>query len=101
MQLSLIDVRIQALATQLGASLRCDQPALRLRLLQLLADGYPVSIEQLARALHIPPEQLGAELLRCGDVEFDAAGNIVGAGLSLIPTPHRFAIRGHQLFTWC
>ena len=101
MHISFVGTRIQALAVQLGASLCCDEPAIRLRLLQLLADGQPVSIEQLARALHIPPEQLGAKLLRCGDVEFDAAGAIVGAGLSLTPTAHRFVIRGRQLFAWC
>jgi alkylmercury lyase len=101
MHLSFMDARSQALAARLRASLCCDQPAIRLQLLRLLADGRPVSMEQLARALHIPPEQVGAELRRCGDVEFDAAGAIVGAGLSLTPTPHRFVIRGHQLFTWC
>ncbi len=35
------------------------------------------------------------------DVEFDQAGNIVGLGVTLVPTSHRFQIRSKMLYTWC
>src|SRR5437763_3449899 len=28
-------------------------------------------------------------------------GSIMGAGLSLMPTPYRFEVQGRVLFTWC
>ncbi len=31
----------------------------------------------------------------------DEDGRIVGAGLSLLPTPYRFEVNGHVLYTWC
>jgi alkylmercury lyase len=34
-------------------------------------------------------------------VEYDAHGDIVGSGLTLIPTPHRFQVEERTLFTWC
>ncbi len=38
---------------------------------------------------------------RVPDIEFDDAGWVVGFGLTVIPTIHRFHIDGHALFTWC
>jgi alkylmercury lyase len=35
------------------------------------------------------------------DLDYDEAGRVIGAGLTLRPTPHRFEIGGRQLFTWC
>src|SRR5262249_12103390 len=35
------------------------------------------------------------------DVEFDRVGNIVGLGVSMVPTSHRFQIGGKLLYTWC
>ncbi len=35
------------------------------------------------------------------DVEFDRTGNIVGLGVTLVPTSHRFQIGGKLLYTWC
>src|SRR5262245_36759190 len=34
-------------------------------------------------------------------VEWDAAGNVVGAGLSLTPTPHSYIINDRQFYVWC
>jgi alkylmercury lyase len=34
-------------------------------------------------------------------IEWDEGGNIVGAGLTLRPTPHRFKLKDRTLFTWC
>jgi len=35
------------------------------------------------------------------DTEYDEQGRIIGSGLTLRPTPHRFEIDGRQLYTWC
>jgi len=35
------------------------------------------------------------------DVETDSDGNVVGMGLTLRPTSHKFRIGGPQLYTWC
>lgn len=35
------------------------------------------------------------------DLETDQHGRVVGSGLTLRPTPHRFTIAGRQLYTWC
>lgn len=44
------------------------------------------------------PGQMLADL---PDLETDVQGHIVGSGLTLRPTPHRFTIDGRQLYTWC
>ncbi len=71
--------------------------------MQLLAAGRPVSAAQLADASQISLAETSDalnELDQCG-CEFDAAGNLVGAVLSLNPTSHQFQVNGHQLFAWC
>jgi alkylmercury lyase len=34
-------------------------------------------------------------------VQVDDDGAVVGAALTLRPTPHRFRVRGHDLYAWC
>ncbi|MBN9629121.1 MAG: organomercurial lyase MerB, partial [Actinobacteria bacterium] len=34
------------------------------------------------------------------DIEYEY-GRIIGQGLTLRPTPHRFEVNGEQLYTWC
>jgi alkylmercury lyase len=72
-----------------------------LELLRLLAQGKPVSTSQIANSLHLAVDKVGEILNQSPDMEFDTRGNIVGMGLSLNPTPHRFQVNGHQLYTWC
>jgi alkylmercury lyase len=35
------------------------------------------------------------------DLDYDEAGRVMGAGLTLRTTPHRFEIAGRRLYTWC
>ena len=42
-----------------------------------------------------------AHLARVPDTEFDAQGNIVGWGMTLLPTQHQFRLKERSLFTWC
>lgn len=39
--------------------------------------------------------------LRGFGAEFDKEGNIVGLGLTLVPTPHVYEVDGRRLYTWC
>jgi alkylmercury lyase len=57
--------------------------------LRLLADGHPVSAEQVFEQSQ---EVAG---------EWDEEGRLVGQALTLIPTQHRLRIRGNDLFAWC
>ncbi|HSH58137.1 MAG TPA: organomercurial lyase MerB, partial [Acidimicrobiales bacterium] len=70
-------------------------------LIQLLSTGEPVSVEQLADATSGTSEEFVRMLQQAPSIEFDAQGNIVGAGLTLRPTPHRFEVDGRTLYTWC
>ena len=68
--------------------------------LRRLAEGRPVDTATLAAELGRPTAALDALLDRFG-VERDDAGRVVGAGLTLRPTPHRFTVGGRLLYTWC
>ncbi|MBO0877074.1 MAG: organomercurial lyase MerB [Pseudonocardia sp.] len=68
--------------------------------LRLLAHGEPISVTELAAAAGVPdPDLTNAPAGR--DIEYDQHGRIVGWGLTLNPTPHRFTIGGRRLYTYC
>jgi len=67
----------------------------------LLARGRPVSVEEIAAVANKAPADVRAALGRVAGVDWDEQGRVIGAGLSLIPTPHRFTVGGRTLFTWC
>jgi alkylmercury lyase len=68
--------------------------------LQLLANGCPVPPDDVAIRLQVPPDKVISTLRGFG-AEFDKEGNIVGVGLTLIPTPHIYKIDSHKLYAWC
>jgi alkylmercury lyase len=73
----------------------------QLPLLRLLAQGTPVSWDQLADALGEPVERMRARLGIWEELVIDEQRRILGAGLSLVPTPYRFVLDGQQLRAWC
>jgi len=75
--------------------------ALCLHLLRLLARGQPVTLAPLADMMQRSLEEIARQLQEMPDIEYDELGRIVGSGLSLLPTPHRFTINGKTLYTWC
>src|SRR5947208_4613511 len=88
------------LAQQLGTSLNAPGTSGVFRaLLTLLAEGKPVPKGALARALGRAERDVVTLLAQIPSLEFDDAGDIVGAGLSLLPTLHLFVIDGHRLYT--
>src|SRR5262245_30459320 len=70
-------------------------------LIRQLTSGQPVSSADLAASLTMDEPAVGAVLQKMSDVDYDAFGNVVGFGLSLIPTAHQFTINGQTLYTWC
>ena len=69
--------------------------------IRLLADGEPVPPERLAAAAGCSVEDVEAALSAQASAERDDQGRLVGFALTLRPTPHRFAVDGRTLFTWC
>jgi alkylmercury lyase len=70
-------------------------------ILEQVARGQPMEKTRLSAALHLSQEELEQRLAQFPDLEFDQQGNIVGWGVTLVPTRHRFQIHGQALFTWC
>jgi len=70
-------------------------------LLQLLANGNSVSVEEIAAATGKPAKEVETILAGLPSVERDGQGRVVGYGLTLIPTPHRFEVDGKPLYVWC
>ena len=70
-------------------------------MLTLLARGEPVSTDAIAAATSRSPEETRTALDQLSCIERDEQGRVVGMGLSLRPTAHRFEVEGRMLFTWC
>jgi len=65
-----------------------------------LAGGEPVAPERIAARAGVPAAEV-LDFLRASPAEWDADGRLVGLGLTLRPTAHRFEIHGRALYTWC
>lgn len=92
---------LEMLARRLAAALRGERDVLCCTLVRELSRGRPVTSATIAHALQIPEEEVQRQLAQLTDAERDQRGQVVGWGLSLIPTPHRFLMNGQTLFTWC
>jgi alkylmercury lyase len=92
---------LESIARHLADSLRSRNDALCLQMTRLLIEGRPVPPARLAATLGRSTEQVTEVLAHLTDVERDEDGNVVGWGLTLIPTPHQFQVDGHLLYTWC
>jgi alkylmercury lyase len=83
-----------------GGSARTT-PGLYRELLRLLSRGEPVAIERLAAAAGYPADQVQRAVAGWSDTEYDQEDRIIGWGLTLRPTRHKFNVDGKQLYTWC
>lgn len=92
---------LETIATQLAEQLRREQEDLSLPILYQVTRGKPIEKAALAASLQVSQEELEQRLWQLPDIEFDQRGNIVGWGITLVPTRHRFQIHGQDLFTWC
>ncbi|MBN8579263.1 MAG: organomercurial lyase MerB [Anaerolineae bacterium] len=97
--------QIEQLTEVLDASFRENSNpqgyALFHQLILLLAEGRAVSPARIAEALRRSPEEVETILRQMPSIEIDEDGNVVGAGLTLRPTPHHFTIDDRTMFTWC
>lgn len=71
-----------------------------LSLLRLLQHGKPVAPEELASSTGLDVG-VAAKFARRLGAEFDDEGNLIGWGLTLVPTPHKYRANGHDLYAWC
>lgn len=92
---------IQTLAAQLDKALWDHRQPIYLALLRGLSANTPVSPSHLAQTLKTDLAAIEAALKRLPDLEYDRSGNVISAGLSLIPTPHRIWFNHQALFAWC
>ncbi|GAB3394206.1 organomercurial lyase MerB [Amycolatopsis echigonensis] len=69
--------------------------------LPLLADGEPVTVDQIASAAGRSVPDTAAALRQHPGVDWDERGRVAGLGLSLRPTPHRFSFGGQIVYGWC
>lgn len=95
--------RLAARLTQAfsAASSAQARPWLWRTLLKLLSQGRPVTTGDLIEATGRSEEEIREALATLPDTEYDPAGRVVGSGITLIPTPHRFTVDGRRLYTWC
>ncbi len=70
-------------------------------MLQMLAEGEPVTAEHISTATGKPIEEVRQVISTLSNVELDEQDRVVGYGLTLVPTPHRFEVDGKQLYAWC
>ena len=92
---------LETIAQRLAEQLRCEQEDLCLPILQQVSRGKFLTKAELGAELQLDQDELERRLMQLPDTEFDQQGNILGWGVTLVPTSHRFQIRGTPLFTWC
>jgi alkylmercury lyase len=92
---------LEAIAERLSEQLQCEQEDLCLPILHQVTRGKPLAKADLAASLQVSQGDVEQRLMRLPDTEFDQQGNVVGWGVTLLPTRHRFHIHGRSLYTWC
>ncbi len=92
---------LETIVERLSEQLRCEQEDLCRPILQQVTCGKPIASTALQASLQVNQNGLEQRLAQFPDIEFDRVGNIVGLGVTLVPTSHRFQIGGKVLYTWC
>jgi len=94
---------LEIIVERLVEQSRCEQSdqALCSQIVSQVTRGKPVPPAALGASLQIRQDELKHRLTQVPEVEYDQAGNILGWGLTLTPTPHQVQMRGRSLFTWC
>ena len=92
---------LETIAERLSGQLRGAQEDLCRPIVQQITRGKPVTPAALRGSLRVSQSELEQRLAQFPDVEFDRAGNIVGLGVTLVPTSYRVQVGGKLLYTWC
>jgi alkylmercury lyase len=91
----------QHLAAWFAQTVTEEQRRLLGHVLRELAGGQPVEPARLATLARLAVERVQA-LLRQAPSEWDPSGQrLVGLGLTMVPTQHRYQTHGHDLWAWC
>jgi alkylmercury lyase len=82
--------------------LKESQARIALGLFRTLAEGEPVSHQQLAERLTVPEEEVSATLAALPAVFYNGDGRIVAFwGLGLGKSRHRVEVDGRTVYAWC
>ncbi len=93
---------LETIAERLSGQLRCEQEDLCRPIVQQVTRGKPVTPAALRASLQMSQDELEQRLAKLPpDVEVDRAGNIIGLGVTLVPTSHQAERDGKLLYTWC
>jgi alkylmercury lyase len=70
-------------------------------IVRLIARGQPVSLDDIAEAAQRSRDDVDSVLRAQAGTDWDDDGRLLGLGLTLRPTAHRFTIPGRTLYAWC
>jgi alkylmercury lyase len=70
-------------------------------IVRLIANGEPVSVQELAAAANWPQAEVERVLRAQPGTDWNDDGRLAGLGITLRPTRHRFVVDGHTLYAWC
>jgi alkylmercury lyase len=91
------EANLTELAANVAARLCGNHEHVCVALIRELAAGQPVVPAHLAARLAMEEPAIAAVLRHMSDIDYDAAGHVVGFGLSLTPTAHQITINGQSL----
>ncbi|HPA83117.1 MAG TPA: organomercurial lyase MerB [Thermoanaerobaculales bacterium] len=94
-------VDLSGLFTHAESAARGEVPGLLRTIMILLMRGEPITLEEIGTSSRLALETVRESLKAWKDTEYDDEGRIVGLGLTLRPTEHRFLIEGRELYAWC
>jgi alkylmercury lyase len=95
---------IEELGRQIGEAAGRNRGSATIRhlsatVIRLLANGEPVAVDAIVAASGLPYAEVLALLRGFPPLEWGQGDTVVGLGLTLNPTPHRFEMHGRQLYT--
>jgi alkylmercury lyase len=102
-----MEVTLDELADAIGAAvpdLDADEQRITVEVYRLLADGEPVSVAELARAIDVPSARVEDALASWPGVYRDQEGRVIGFwGLAISPLDpeYRVEIDGKTVYAWC
>ena len=83
-------------------SLNREEQKVSVQIHRLLAQGHPLTHQDVADNLKISLERIDSMLNNWWGIHYDDHNRIVADwGLSIEPSQHRFEVNGQILYTWC
>lgn len=70
-------------------------------IVRLLAEGKPISLDRLAEVSSWTLREVETVVRSHPGVDWNSEGRLLGFGLTLRQTPHRFTFDGGTVFGWC